>query len=40
MVIKPADRVVYRLDDLLDSVTSENLHNERDYGPPIGGGTW
>jgi antitoxin MazE len=40
LVLRPADRVVYRLDDLLENVTRENLHDEQDYGPPVGGETW
>jgi len=40
LIIRPADRVAYRLDDLLDSVTRENLHKEEDYGPPVGGEAW
>jgi antitoxin MazE len=26
----------YRLDDLLERITDANLHEEQDFGPPVG----
>lgn len=39
LVIKPKVRR-YKLSDLLEDVTSENLHEAVDFGPPTGNEAW
>lgn len=36
ITICPAARPRYTLDELLASVTPDNLHGEVDFGPPVG----
>ena len=36
IVIEPAGPVAPRLEDLLDGVTVDNLHDEADFGNPVG----
>jgi antitoxin MazE len=36
IVIEPAAPLTPRLDDLLSGVTADNLHDEADFGDPIG----
>lgn len=38
LVIEPANRL--RLDELLEQVTPENLHDETDWGTPVGRELW
>lgn len=40
LVIEPVGRPVYTLDELLAGITSENLHEEVDWGEPAGKETW
>ena len=39
MVITPV-RKTYTLDELLAGITEDNLHNETEWGPPVGGEAW
>ena len=39
LVIRPK-RHKYTLDELLEGVTSENIHAETDTGMPVGNETW
>ena len=36
LVVKPARRTKYRLNDLLRQMTSKNIHAEVDAGAPVG----
>ncbi|MCS6497142.1 hypothetical protein NX905_23145 [Burkholderia thailandensis] len=36
LTVHPAARPRYTLDELLASVTPDNLHGEVDFGPPVG----
>jgi antitoxin MazE len=36
LVLKPQHRRVYRLADLVKRITRQNLHDEVDFGGPIG----
>jgi len=36
LVVKPARRTKYRLNDLLRQMTSKNIHAEVDVGAPVG----
>jgi antitoxin MazE len=38
LVIEPVRRAT--LDDLLDGITPENMHNETDWGGPVGNEAW
>jgi antitoxin MazE len=40
LVVKPARRPRYRLQDLLRRITRGNVHREVDTGRPVGGETW
>jgi len=40
LILQPYSQRRYRLSDLLDRVTAENLHAESDFGPPVGGESW
>ncbi|HKP54340.1 MAG TPA: AbrB/MazE/SpoVT family DNA-binding domain-containing protein [Chloroflexia bacterium] len=40
LIIAPVARPVYSLDQLLSGVTSENLHNEMEWGPSAGKEVW
>lgn len=36
VIIEPIREVEFSLDDLLAGITDENLHEEIDFGPPVG----
>jgi antitoxin MazE len=36
LVVRPQLRRVYRLEDLLKRITPRNVHNEIDFGSPVG----
>lgn len=36
VVLKPHLRRVYRLEDLVKRITAKNVHDERDFGEPVG----
>ena len=36
IVVEPLQATSYDLADLLDRITPENLHEDVDFGPPIG----
>jgi antitoxin MazE len=36
IVIEPAQRKEYDLDELVKQITGENLHDETDFGRPVG----
>ncbi len=36
LVLEPADKGAYSLDELLAQVTQENIHDEVDLGEPVG----
>ncbi len=36
LVVRPVDTPRYRLEDLLDQITAENLHEEISTGSPVG----
>ena len=40
LVVKPARRTKYRLNDLLRQMTSKNIHAEVDAGAPVGREAW
>ncbi len=40
LVITPVQVEAYRLADLLERVTDENLHGEIDFGDPVGREVW
>ncbi len=40
LVVKPAERRKYRLEELLRKITSKNLHAEVDAGAPVGREVW
>jgi antitoxin MazE len=40
LVISPAPRPGYTLDDLLQGITPENLHGETETGPAVGAEEW
>lgn len=40
LVITPAKKKKYNLDELLAKVTDENIHAEIDFGPPVGKEIW
>ncbi|MGV0027090.1 AbrB/MazE/SpoVT family DNA-binding domain-containing protein [Phormidesmis priestleyi] len=40
LVIKPERRKKYTLDELLEGMTLENVHEEVDLGAPIGNEIW
>lgn len=40
IVIKPKKEKEYTLDELLDKVTPENIHEEVDWGKPVGKEVW
>jgi antitoxin MazE len=37
LVVTPVEGVVYRLEDLVDPITDDMLHNEIETGEPVGG---
>jgi len=40
IIIQPVKEAPLSLDDLLASVTDENIHEEIDMGPPAGAEVW
>jgi len=40
IIIEPARRKEYDLDELLAGITRENLHGEVDFGGPVGKEAW
>lgn len=40
LVIKPERRKKYTLDELLEGMTSENVHEEVNMGQPVGNEVW
>ena len=40
LIVKPARRRTYRLTDLLEKVTTKNLHGEVDTGGAVGREVW
>lgn len=40
LVIRPAEPLEYRLEDLVGAVADDNLHGEKDFGGPVGGEAW
>ena len=40
IIIEPARRKEYGLDELLAGITRENLHGEVDFGGPVGKEAW
>lgn len=40
IVIEPAHDPVYALDDLVAAITPKNVHDESDFGPPVGKESW
>ena len=36
LIISPARKTEWTLDELLAGITEENLHGEVDFGPPVG----
>ena len=40
LIVSPLHRVKYSLGHLLAQVTEENVHNEVDTGPAVGGEAW
>ena len=40
LVVKPARRAKYRLEELVRKITAKNLHGEVDTGAPVGREIW
>jgi len=40
IIIEPARRKEYDLDELVKGITRENLHGEVDFGGPVGKEAW
>lgn len=40
LVIAPVAGTAYQLEHLLDQITADNLHEELDWGAPVGQETW
>lgn len=40
LVINPVQKPEYTLEDLLALITPENIHNEVDWGAPVGQEVW
>lgn len=40
IVIEPVSRKEYTLSELLSKITAENLHDEVDFGKPVGKEAW
>jgi antitoxin MazE len=40
LVISPVERLEYSLEELLAQITPENLHDEVDWGAPVGQEVW
>jgi antitoxin MazE len=36
IVIEPADKLQLKLEDLIAGITRENMHDEFDFGAPVG----
>ena len=40
IVIEPVRKKAYKLDDLLNNITKDNLHDAVDFGNPVGKEAW
>jgi antitoxin MazE len=40
IIIEPIKTPVYDLDQLLDHMTPETFHEDKDFGPPVGQEIW
>ena len=40
IVIEPADKSAFKIEDLVAGITSENVHDEADFGAPVGKERW
>ena len=40
LIVKPARRRTYQLEDLVRQITAKNLHDEVDTGGPVGRERW
>jgi antitoxin MazE len=40
LVVRPSPSPKYRLSELLDRVTENNLHSEKEYGRAVGNEEW
>jgi antitoxin MazE len=40
LVLRPTAHAAYKLDDLVDRVSENNVHREIDYGEPAGDELW
>ena len=40
LVISPVGQATYALEELVALITSDNLHDEIDWGAPVGKETW
>jgi antitoxin MazE len=40
IIVKPIKEHRYTLEELVDGITEENLHDEVDWGPPVGKEVW
>jgi antitoxin MazE len=40
LIVRSVSAPSYRLEDLLSGVTSSNLHEEADWGAPLGAEAW
>ncbi|MBL0144122.1 MAG: PbsX family transcriptional regulator [Betaproteobacteria bacterium] len=36
IVIEPADKLEFKLEELVAGITRENVHDEADFGAPVG----
>jgi antitoxin MazE len=36
IVIEPADKIEFKLEDLVAGITRENVHDEANFGSPVG----
>jgi antitoxin MazE len=39
-VVRPRKRRRYRLEELIEHITEENLHHAVEWGPPVGAEVW
>jgi len=40
IIIEPARKTAYDINDLVAGITEENLHGEVDFGPAVGNEAW
>lgn len=40
LIVEPVAKPVYQLDDLLEQITPDNLHDEIDTGDAVGNEAW